>query len=117
MTAVVRSFLRQKAAEAKVATQVGNQGTASNAYRRAVEIVSQGGIGEVRKMHAWNINGGSGPRATFVFAVWLYQGLCESRLSWTLQLAPVRVALVIIMVVYIALCAGSNEQAFISFQF
>ncbi len=52
-----------------------------------------------------------------VFAVWVYQGLYESRLSWTLQLAPVRIALVVIMVIYIALCAGSSEQAFIYFQF
>ena len=54
--------LRQKAAEGEAATQMGNQGTASPAYRRAVEVVQEGAIGEVREVHVWNTNGGVGPR-------------------------------------------------------
>ena len=38
--------LRETAAKCKVATQMGNQGTASKAFRRAVEIVQAGVLGE-----------------------------------------------------------------------
>jgi len=55
-------FLRRTAAECKVATQMGNQGTASEAFRRAVELVQAGVIGEVREVHAWNTGGGAGDR-------------------------------------------------------
>jgi len=52
--------LRKLAAECKVATQMGNQGTSSEAFRRAVELVQGGVIGEVREVHAWNTGGGPG---------------------------------------------------------
>jgi len=55
-------FLRELAAKSKVATQMGNQGTASEAFRRAVKIVQAGVLGEVREVHAWNTGGGAGPR-------------------------------------------------------
>ena len=54
--------LRETAAKCKVATQMGNQGTASKAFRRAVEIVQAGVLGEVREVHAWNTGGGPGER-------------------------------------------------------
>ena len=54
--------LRETAAKCKVATQMGNQGTASKAFRRAVEIVQAGVLGEVREVHAWNTGGGAGER-------------------------------------------------------
>jgi predicted dehydrogenase len=41
------------AAKHKVATQMGNQGTASNGTRTAAEILRSGGIGEVREVHVW----------------------------------------------------------------
>src|SRR5262245_24511346 len=43
--------LRDLAREHKVCTQMGNQGTAENGLRRAVEIVQSGGIGPVREVH------------------------------------------------------------------
>ncbi|MEK7996017.1 MAG: Gfo/Idh/MocA family oxidoreductase, partial [Planctomycetota bacterium] len=46
--------IRLLAAECKVATQMGNQGTSSEAFRRAVELVHAGVLGEVREVHAWN---------------------------------------------------------------
>ena len=55
-------FLRQTATEYKVATQMGNQGTASNAFRRAVELIQADVIGDVRDVHAWNTGGGPGNR-------------------------------------------------------
>ena len=54
--------LQQLAAKHKVATQMGNQGTASEAFRRAVELVQAGVLGEVRDVHAWNTGGGPGKR-------------------------------------------------------
>jgi len=54
--------LRELAARYKVATQMGNQGTSSEAFRRAVELVQAGIIGDVREVHAWNTGGGPGNR-------------------------------------------------------
>lgn len=36
-----------------VATSMGNQGTAMNGFREAVEVVRSGAIGEVREVHCW----------------------------------------------------------------
>jgi len=52
--------LKKIAAEYKVATQMGNQGTSSEAFRSAVEIISAGILGEIREVHAWNTGGGPG---------------------------------------------------------
>lgn len=46
--------LRQLAKEYKVATQMGNQGSAENGLRRAVEVVQAGFIGPVRQVYAWS---------------------------------------------------------------
>lgn len=54
--------LRELAIQYKVVTQMGNQGTSSEAFRRAVELVQAGVIGEVREVHAWNTGGGPGDR-------------------------------------------------------
>lgn len=45
--------LRMAAEENKVATQMGNQGTAENGLREAVEVVQAGGIGGVKEVHIW----------------------------------------------------------------
>lgn len=45
--------LRMAAEEHKVATQMGNQGTAENGLREAVEVVQAGGIGAVKEVHIW----------------------------------------------------------------
>jgi len=52
-----------------------------------------------------------------VGSVWLYQWLYESGARSALRAAPVRIALVVLMVVYAAVVAGSSAQAFIYFQF
>lgn len=45
--------LAQAAREARVATQMGNQGHSSDDIRRAVEWVRDGAIGKIRKVYAW----------------------------------------------------------------
>ena len=46
-------LLRQLAGECKVATQMGNQGSAEDGLRRAVEVVQAGFIGPVRQVYVW----------------------------------------------------------------
>jgi predicted dehydrogenase len=46
-------LMRDTAAQYRVATQMGNQGTAENGLRRAVEIIQAGVIGPVREAHVW----------------------------------------------------------------
>jgi hypothetical protein len=45
--------LRDLARDYKVATQMGNQGSASDGLRRAVEVVHSGLIGSVRQAYVW----------------------------------------------------------------
>jgi predicted dehydrogenase len=45
--------LRLLAAKHKVATQMGNQGTARDGLRTGVEVIRSGAIGEIRVVHVW----------------------------------------------------------------
>jgi predicted dehydrogenase len=45
--------LRDAAKEKKVATQMGNQGTASPGLRKGVEVIRSGAIGPVKEVHVW----------------------------------------------------------------
>jgi hypothetical protein len=45
--------LRDLAAKNKVATQMGNQGSAQSSLRRAVELIQGGLIGQARELHVW----------------------------------------------------------------
>ena len=45
--------MAETAAKYKVATQMGNQGTANSTMREAVEIIQSGAIGEVKEVHLW----------------------------------------------------------------
>jgi hypothetical protein len=47
-------LMRRLAKEKKVATQMGNQGSAGNGLRRAVEIIQAGVIGPVHELHVWS---------------------------------------------------------------
>jgi hypothetical protein len=47
-------LLRKLAKEKKVATQMGNQGSAGNGLRRTVEVIQAGVIGPVRELHVWS---------------------------------------------------------------
>lgn len=74
--------MREVAAQQKVVTQMGNQGSAENRLRRAVELVWSGAIGEVREAHVW-FDGGNGPmqRPTETPPV-------PAGLNWDLWLGP-----------------------------
>lgn len=45
--------LREAARQYKVCTQMGNQGTALNEFRRSVEVLRAGAIGPVTEVHVW----------------------------------------------------------------
>jgi predicted dehydrogenase len=47
-------LLRELAKKHKVATQMGNQGSAERGLRRAVEVIQAGAIGQVREVHVWS---------------------------------------------------------------
>lgn len=47
-------LMRKLAKDKKLATQMGNQGSAGSGLRRAVEVVQAGMIGPVRELHVWS---------------------------------------------------------------
>jgi len=51
--------LRKLAKEHKVATSMGNQGTSAGPFRRALELIRDGVIGEIKEVHTWNDQGGA----------------------------------------------------------
>lgn len=55
-------MLRRLATEYQVASQMGNQGMATDSFRRTCELIQDGVIGEVREVHVWFVFGGAGPR-------------------------------------------------------
>jgi D-alanyl-lipoteichoic acid acyltransferase DltB (MBOAT superfamily) len=55
--------------------------------------------------------------AGLVLSIWLYQYVYQSRLRGLLQLAPVRIALVVGMLIYLATFVTSSEQGFIYLQY
>lgn len=51
--------LRDLARQFRVATAMGNQGTYSGPFRRAVELIRHGTLGEIRAVYVWNDGGGA----------------------------------------------------------
>lgn len=51
--------LRDLARTHKVATSMGNQGTASGQFRRALELIRDGTLGAIKEVHVWNTGGGA----------------------------------------------------------
>jgi hypothetical protein len=47
-------MMRETAKKYKVATQMGNQGSAGDGLRRAVEVIQAGVLGPVRQLHVWS---------------------------------------------------------------
>jgi len=45
--------LKELAAKQKVCTQMGNQGSAENGLRRAVELIQSGVVGQIKEIHVW----------------------------------------------------------------
>jgi predicted dehydrogenase len=54
--------LRALAAERRTATSMGNQGTQSAPFRRGVELIREGAIGDVTEVHLWFSRGGQNHR-------------------------------------------------------
>jgi predicted dehydrogenase len=83
--------LAQAAREARVATQMGNQGQASDQTRRLCECVWAGAIGKVREAHIWTDRPSRG-----LFEEYWPQGLARPKetppvpatLDWDLWLGP-----------------------------
>jgi hypothetical protein len=78
-------MLRELGRKYKVATQMGNQGTASEAFRRGVELIQAGVFGEIREVHAWNTGGGAGERP-----VPTEEHAMPDFLKWDLWLGPAK---------------------------
>jgi hypothetical protein len=51
--------LRALARKFQVVTAMGNQGTYSGPFRRAVELIRNGSLGEIRQVYVWNDAGGA----------------------------------------------------------
>lgn len=75
--------LRELARKHKVATTMGNQGTYSGPFRRALELIRRGDLGEIKEVHVWNTGGGADQKA-------LPQGAVPvpAWLNWDLWLGP-----------------------------
>ncbi len=80
-------LMAKVAKEMKLATQMGNQGTASSSLRKAAAIVKSGALGPVKEVHVWTNRpiwpqGGERPKPV----------PCPAHLKWDLWLsvAPVR---------------------------
>ena len=75
-------LLAEKAAKAKVATQMGTQMHATDNFRRVVELVQTGAIGGVKEVHVWVSRAwGDGERPTEAVPV-------PATLHWDLWLGP-----------------------------
>jgi hypothetical protein len=53
--------MRDVARRQNVITQMGNQGMATDSFRRTLELIQEGAIGEVREAHILFESGGTGP--------------------------------------------------------
>lgn len=78
--------LARAAREARVATQMGNQGHSTDDIRRAVEWVRDGAIGPVRAVHAWN----GGPNRVMPVNRPLEAVPLPDGLAWDLWLGPAK---------------------------
>ena len=79
--------LRELAHKTKVSTQMGNQGTAEDGLRRAVEIIQAGVIGPVREVHVWT-NRPIWPQAPQVMARPKDTPPVPKHVHWDLFLGP-----------------------------
>lgn len=78
--------MRQLAAEKKLCTQMGNQGTSLNGLRSAIEVIRKGDIGAVKEVHIWTDRpkwpqGGTRPKEAEE---------CPRHINWDLFLGPAK---------------------------
>jgi predicted dehydrogenase len=80
-------LLMKLAREHKVCTQMGNQGTAENGLRKAVELVQSGELGAVKEVHVWT-NRPIWPQAPGVTKPPEKKGDVPATLNWEAFLGP-----------------------------
>jgi predicted dehydrogenase len=80
-------MMRETAKKFRVATQMGNQGTAENGLREAVEVVRAGAVGPVREIHCWT-NRPVWPQAPDITARPAEKQEIPSHVHWDLFLGP-----------------------------
>ncbi|MCE9604740.1 MAG: Gfo/Idh/MocA family oxidoreductase [Planctomycetia bacterium] len=80
-------IMRETAAEKKLVTQMGNQGSAENGLREAVEVIQSGAIGPVREAHIWT-NRPIWPQAPDVMARPDYTDEIPKTLDWESFIGP-----------------------------
>jgi len=51
--------MREAAEKQKVATQMGNQGSSGGQFRRGVELIEDGVLGDIKEVYVWNSGGGA----------------------------------------------------------
>ncbi len=51
-------MMRETAEKQRVATQMGNQGSSGGQFRRGVELIEDGVLGDVKEVYIWNSGGG-----------------------------------------------------------
>lgn len=78
--------MRELAAEKKLCTQMGNQGTSRGGLREAVEVIRRGDIGEVKEVHIWTnrpiwAQGGGRPKD---------EQMCPPHIHWDLFLGAAK---------------------------
>ncbi len=83
--------LRELANKHKVATQMGNQGTAGDGFRKGVEVIRSGALGDIKEVHVWT-NRPIWPQAPKVTARPSKEDPVPSTLHWDewLGTAPTR---------------------------
>jgi len=79
-------MVAKAARDAKVATQLGNQGHSSDDVRRAVEWIRDGAIGKVREVHAW----AGGPQRMKLTERPQQSPPVPAGLNWDLWLGPAK---------------------------
>ncbi len=79
--------MRETANKYKVATQMGNQGTAGGNLRQSVEIIRSGAIGEVKEVHIWT-NRPVWPQSPDIKARPPQADPVPGHISWDLWLGP-----------------------------
>lgn len=80
-------LMRETAQGYKVATQMGNQGTADNGFRESVEVIRSGAIGSVRQVHVWT-NRPVWPQAPHIVARPPETPSIPEHIHWDLFLGP-----------------------------
>jgi len=77
--------IRELARQSKLATQVGSQGGATDTFRRSMEVIQGGLLGQIREVHAW-INRGFPPSK----AIDTHADPIPEELNWDFWCGPSR---------------------------